>query len=427
MSIYSWNKENTSEYAEVMMTTQAKIEWKKILQRTITKEIELEQMGYNVRVSNYWYKNKKINVSFWKATIQVEDPIEWKWVIEIFKERAKGVLSDIEIVEKINLKWCKKRSWKIMDVKYMQEIVKKPVYAGFIISKWTWYNIIKTPYKWLIDIKTWNKANKWKIIITDNNNWKINIQYWKKEETNILVKSRRKKFNKDLPFRNLVYSSILEGKLIGWWFSTWKGWKYGYYYPIRKKGFKWENIKKDIFENNIYDLFDDIKINKVLKTIFEDRFNIIFEENKKDLLKNEKELKENLKVITLKKEELENSIESLIKLPKVLESVNKKLEKLEVEEQKIMIELDNLKDNEKLENTKFKDFAFYLIEHMAEILRDSQSFEELQTIFKFTFQETPTYNQIIKRTPKLYPLFALQSQQKNPQNGDLVENLKWQH
>ena len=64
MKQYEWNIENSSEYAEVMMSTQAKIEWKKIIQRTIPREIELEQMWYKVRQANFWYENKKIKTSF---------------------------------------------------------------------------------------------------------------------------------------------------------------------------------------------------------------------------------------------------------------------------------------------------------------------------------------------------------------------------
>jgi len=106
--------------AEVMMSTQAKIEWKKIIQRTIPREIELEQMWYKVRQANFWYINKKIKTSFWKATIQVKHPIEWEWIQEIFKKRAKWNLTDKEIVDEVNLKWYKSRRNKALSVKQMQ-------------------------------------------------------------------------------------------------------------------------------------------------------------------------------------------------------------------------------------------------------------------------------------------------------------------
>ncbi len=106
MSQYQWNIENSSEIAEVMVSTQAKMEWKKILQRTIPKEILLEQQWYQVRDTNYWYQNKRIPTHEWRKTIQVKHPIEWDFVIEMFEKRAEWIMSDKEIVNRLVLKWC---------------------------------------------------------------------------------------------------------------------------------------------------------------------------------------------------------------------------------------------------------------------------------------------------------------------------------
>jgi hypothetical protein len=43
MSEYAWNKVSASEYAETILATVAKEERKKILQRTISREVQLEQ------------------------------------------------------------------------------------------------------------------------------------------------------------------------------------------------------------------------------------------------------------------------------------------------------------------------------------------------------------------------------------------------
>jgi len=105
MSKYKWNRENRSEMAEMVYSAQAKIEWDKIIQRTIPREIELEQQWYQVRWPNYWYTNKKIKTLNWKASIQIKNWTEWDWVIYIFESRAEWLLSDKEIVEQVNLKW----------------------------------------------------------------------------------------------------------------------------------------------------------------------------------------------------------------------------------------------------------------------------------------------------------------------------------
>ena len=82
-------------------------------------------------------------------------------MVEIFNNKAKWLLNDKEIVEQVNLKWClKRKNIRLtkdtpMDVKYMQELIKNPIYCWVIKSKWTWYNTIKTPYEWLVSIDTW--------------------------------------------------------------------------------------------------------------------------------------------------------------------------------------------------------------------------------------------------------------------------------
>ena len=64
----------------------------------------------------------------------------------MFENRAKGFLSDEKIVEQVNLKGCVKRSGEPMTVKYMQSLIKKPIYAGIKLTKWTG-KAIKLPYE----------------------------------------------------------------------------------------------------------------------------------------------------------------------------------------------------------------------------------------------------------------------------------------
>jgi hypothetical protein len=63
------------------------------------------------------------------------------------------------------------------------------------------------------------------------------------------------------------------------------------------------------------------------------------------------------------------------------------------------------------------------ISHMGELASDSENPEKIELIFRFIFQEKPTYEEIKSHTPNIYPVFALQSQQKNPPEGEFLENL----
>lgn len=206
MEQYKWNTESSSQYAEVMIATQAEIEWKKIIQRTIPREIELEQLWYHVRQSNLWYMNSKIKTIHWKVTIQVRHPIEWKWLEEIFESRAKWHLTDEEIVENVNLKWFKSKRWNSLTVKQLQMFIKMPIYAWVISSKWTWNKPIKTVYKSLIDMDLWNKANRWKVKIIEVDKKSVIIQY--KNKKNITssqpIIRKRKNYNNLFPYTKVL-------------------------------------------------------------------------------------------------------------------------------------------------------------------------------------------------------------------------------
>ena len=427
ISWYSWNRENPSEITEMVLSTNAKMEWKKILQRTITKEIVLEQAWYHVRTSNFWFKNKSVKIPNWKWTIQVRDSVEWVFIEELFRLRANNLLSDEEIVDQINSIGYISRRWAKLSVMQMQIYIKNPIYAGVICSKWTGYKAIRAAYEGLVSIEIWNRANKWKKTILEGVNGEIKVVHWRGESDIVEVK-RRKKFDPNLPFRNLIKSSALENQLISWSFSRNSQRKlFGYYHPIRKKWKLGENIKKEEFESKVTETLSSIKIDWILKEIFLDRFETIFAQNIKEVESNRANLVNNFNKVTKEIEELENKIctidSSNVRILKVIEN---NLWELEEQRANIIRQIAKFDEWGFTNISGFQKFCFNLLEHLDVLAIQSQNIEELEVIFKFTFRETPTYNQIVNRTPNLYPIFALQSQQKNPPVGEFLENIGWQ-
>jgi len=112
MSKYAWNVENPSEYAEAMISTQAKMEWKKILQRTIPAEIKYLQEWYHCGQANYWYKNSKTKTPFWKRTIQIEEATESIFIKKAYELKAKWCYTNTEIANVLNTMWYKSRNGK---------------------------------------------------------------------------------------------------------------------------------------------------------------------------------------------------------------------------------------------------------------------------------------------------------------------------
>lgn len=194
MSKYKWNKEEISKYAEMMIATQAQIEWNKILQRLIPKEIELEQEWYQVRAPKYWFKNKKIKTPNWNRVIQIPNPPFFNWLLEMFEKRAWWV-DDKEIIKNLNLRWAVKKSWKPLDVKYMLELIWNPIYAGVIKTKWTWNKPLPTAYD-MLPLDLWNKANRGRFFIHKN-------------ENNIMIE-------KNIEIKNKISENIKEWFIFRW-------------------------------------------------------------------------------------------------------------------------------------------------------------------------------------------------------------------
>ncbi len=431
MSEYNWNKENPTEMSEMVHSAQAKMEWNKILQRMVGKEIELEQEWYSVRDSNLGYKNKKIRTYDWKKTIQVKDEFAWSILLEWFIQRGECIKSDIEIVDEMNAKGLRTKYWNKITVKYFQTLIKNPIYAWVIISKWNSYKPIRTAYDWLMNIDIWNKANKRERSIIELENWDIEFIEWNKDILQDTPKRRRKKFNTDLPFRNLILSSVVPGKYIWWSGSNPSRNKPTlYYHPVRWPktiGIKCENIAKEEFENSIISVFQEIQINGVVKIIFEERFEQIFENNKERVNRDIKQYQEQLQSIKKEIDTQENKICSIDSWHKrIFEAIEKRLWFLEKEKTGILEKIEKYNSSWYSDPENFKKFCFYLIEHLSDLLIQSKSHEELSTLFKFVFKKTPTWNEINNRTFEIYPIFALQSKKEPQIIWSSSVNRKWQ-
>jgi DNA invertase Pin-like site-specific DNA recombinase len=427
MSQYEWNKENPTEINEMFSATNAKTEGKKILQRTITREIQLEQKWYQVRESNFWYTNKKIRNWDGKFIIQEKHHQEGDWMIAIFNLRAMGSIPDEEIIKQVNLMWYRSRTGKPLTVKQLQAYIKYPIYAWFRIWKWTWRKLVKTPYEWLVSIETWNRANRWKLQITKN----IYQEYIIETPNTWVISSvkRRKKENPDFPLRNLIKSWLIKDRMFtgGYSGNGRTKMKFWYYHPLRKKWEKGENIKKEEFEHTVYSFLEGIHIPEEKKTLLAERFDIIFQKRKEELSKHKEAYKGQLVRIQKEFDDTRAKIRNINpSLTYILETLNTDLE--ELQKQKVEIE-EKLKyyENSKIWEVRgFKEFCFNIIEHLWDLLQESQKHEEKETIFKFVFKEVPTYAEIVNRTPKMYSIFASVKEKEPSKIESSSENLLWQ-
>jgi len=210
---YEWSRVSPSEVAEAVLATTAKAEATTILTRLIGQEIRLTQKGYKIRGPQDGYRNERIYVDGKRRVIQVPDPQRAPFYVAMFKMRAEGQLSDIQIVERINSmgfrtrfhnRWDKYHQRVIgrtggvpLTVKRYQEIIKRPIYCGVLLEKWTNWQPVKAAYDGLVSISDWNAANRGKRYLeVEDGGLKLLL--------NRRVTTKASKTNPAFPFKGVV-------------------------------------------------------------------------------------------------------------------------------------------------------------------------------------------------------------------------------
>lgn len=164
---YKWSVYSPSKKSEILEAERSKDELRDIMSRMIGAEIRYTQLGYWMRQAPYGYVSKKIETRNGKRCILHPHPNESVYIKQMFELRARGTLTDKEIVVKINNLGYKTRTrykhdssdqgrivgqngGKPLTEKTMQVMLKNPIYAGVNEEKWTNDNPVKCVFEGLI-------------------------------------------------------------------------------------------------------------------------------------------------------------------------------------------------------------------------------------------------------------------------------------
>ena len=236
---YDWSVYSPSQKTEYLEAERAKDELRDILSRMVGASIRYTRLGYWMRQNPYGFASEKIETKNGKRVILKPHPKESPFVIRIFELHATGTMHDNEIVESINRmgyqsrihyirskhdrsKIIGKRGGNLLDKDAMELILRNPIYAGVNNEKWTNGQPVRFVFPGLVDIKTFNKANKGKVVITEQGN-DITISTEEAPAPQV-AKGRR---DPDFPFRKFVGCSMCGKPLYG---SASKG-SNGTHYP----------------------------------------------------------------------------------------------------------------------------------------------------------------------------------------------------
>jgi site-specific DNA recombinase len=181
---YSWSNYSPSQKTEYLEAERAKDELRDILSRMIGAEVRYTRLGYWMRQAPYGFASEKVETRNGKRVILKKHPIEGPLLIRIFELRAAGVLHDQEIIDEVNQLGFKtrvhyirskrdrskvigQRGGNALDKDAMDLLLRNPIYAGVNAEKWTQGKPVRTVFDGLVDIETFNRANRGKVVITE--------------------------------------------------------------------------------------------------------------------------------------------------------------------------------------------------------------------------------------------------------------------
>lgn len=422
---YDWSNLSPSETSELIAAQAGKEEVTRILTRMIGKEIDLVKQGYRVRAPNDGYKNVKIFTDEGKKkTIQVPDPLRADYFREMFRLRAESTFDDLEICQRINgmgfttpekNRWDSGRKKIIgklggakLTVKMLQAFLKKPAYCGVTCEKWTHFRPIRTPYAGLVSIDTFNRANRGKVYIEELADGSLGVAYNQKSQPQVRHRNRN---NAQYPFRNIVLCPLCRGSFKGSASRGKSGKRYENYHCSR--GHKYFGVPKAVFEEKIESFVHSLELNQDFLEILDTKLVKEYRKHQSELLQASVSIHRHIADLESRKQQTVDSIvgSTSIVVKRELERRVEALEQ-EIEDARIQSRRTEVDEND---ISVFLKYAKYFMEHIDEMLIDTDDMRRQQALFGLVFEEFPTYNEILSGTPKLSLVFAIK---KNHLDGD---------
>ena len=420
---FKFGKKRSSKISEQITAQSKEDQVDEMLARLFAREMDLTIAGYWIGTYPYGFRTEKQRDDTGngkKRSVLVPKEDEALYIKEIFRLRAEGILSDAQIVKRINGMGYKSRKRikrdengiypigkmgeKILSEQQMNKIIQYPIYAGIICKKWTRKLPIKAMFKGLVDLETWNKANKGKVYIKDNGDGTYQLLRDYQEN-----KRFKTKVSEEYPYKHVIECTTCHN---AFWASAPKG-KSGQTFPSYhcagdrhgKPKHKNYSVPKDVFNRTVEQFVNKLSFTKQ----YHDAFELII----KDVYR-----KQHKEQIGISQQKADTVKEKKIRLQTLYEKLERATSdilerKLEEDIQKLDEEIKNGEEQRNKSEATEHDFASYikyslfLLEHPANILLKARKKEDQEAIWSLVFEELPTCEELKTGTPKLSLCFKL--------------------
>ena len=412
---YSWSVYSPTKKSEILEAERSKDELRDIMSRMIGAEIRYTQLGYWMRKAPYGFKSKKLETKNGKRCILRPNKSESEFIKTMFELKARGTLSDKQIVNELNLLGFKTRPRYIRDsddrskviaikgnelmtVKILQKLIQKVIYAGINQEKWTDNKPVRCVFEGLVSVELFNSANQGRITINEDKDGIITIT---KGEIPLNIQNRGQRTD-HYAFRKYVLCPDCKRPLLG---SASRG-KSGKTYPAYhcSNHGHYFRIPKDQLEDTIDNFVKNIVVNQ--KSI-----DLVLETIKNEWSKRSSHELTTIGVIDDRIKQQRLDIKLCINKIKLLSSETS-IKYLEEDIIKMEHQI-NLLEKEKVRKMDQKSYDIdsiigkvkILLEHPYHIFKKQIDPVKKAQFFSLLFEQKPTYHDLQPGTQKK-PLFS---------------------
>lgn len=403
---YPWSEYSPSRKTELLEAERAKDEVRDILSRMIGAQVRYTRMGYWMREAPYGFKSERVDTGNGKRYILIPHPQEAPFIEKMFELRCQGHLSDTKIVEEINNLGYTSRQFnrraktdkrqvtgksggKKLTLKRFWLYIQNPIYAGVVREKWTEDEPVKGRFDGLVDVDTFNKANRGKLLLSIQNGV-VSITKQRAPEFQL----RKGSHNAEYPYRKVVTCSQCRQPFFG---SAAKG-RNKYYpgYHCNKRGHHYR-VPKGKLESTVEEFvhqltFSDRHISKVMKAV-----EIVWQQRQQGSDQGEAMLDTRIKELRAQAYGIVDKIK-LLSSATAIKYLEEELMTVEAEITKLSEEKEQREKEKPISFEVVMQYAQYFLQHMDYLLLQQIDPLKKADFFSVIFDQTPTYSEIASVT-----------------------------
>lgn len=429
---YDWSEYSPSEPAEVYEANQRRDYVRAQLTQMISGCIRNIRKGYWNGPAPFGLMNKKVDTpTEGLRNVLADNTKEDYFVKRIFEMRSKGI-PDKQIVGVINSLGFKTRLMSKRDprtkvrvgsrggvpitVKKIQEYIMNPIYVGIIVAKWTQFQPVKAiMFDGLVDVETFNAANKGKIYIVKNADDSVEVRRNVKW-ANVNQPDKRMRNNPDYPFKPVLLCPICHKEVKASASKGRSGERFPTYFCERKPHKRWHE-KRDVVHTTMHSFLDNVKFTDESTRLFQELFFESWQEKRRVAVDDSQKAEGYVAGLLLEQKNTLDSFKSATN-PSIKKALEEDYEKLDVKIKEARGKRNEF-ENKEVDIKLVLRYAAYLVEHPGELLTAKENNNNRRYLFGLVFEELPTYDELISGTAKLQPVFQLKGNE-NASKEDLV-------